>query len=130
MRLGNGFTLQVSGMYQSKTNLPVSNSNGNQPGHPNMQLQNASQGDIKPFAAVDLGLKKTFMQNKMAVTLSFNDIFRSRIQDEDAYSEYFVQNNRRLKDPQLLRLNFTYNFGKVDASLFRRKNNDTGGETE
>ena len=130
MRLGNGFTLQVSGMYQSKTNLPVSNSNGNQPGPPNMQSQNASQGYIKPFYAVDLGLKKTFMQNKIALTLSFNDIFRSRIQDEYSYSEYFVQDNRRIRDPQLLRLNFTYNFGKVDASLFKRKNNNTEGETE
>jgi len=70
------------------------------------------------------------MQNKIALTLSFNDIFRTRIQDEYSYSEYFVQDNRRIRDPQLLRLNFTYNFGKVDASLFKRKNNNTEGETE
>jgi hypothetical protein len=30
----------------------------------------------------------------------------------------------------LLRFNFTYNFGKVDASLFHRKNNNIASESE
>jgi ferric enterobactin receptor len=128
-RLPSGFSLQVSGMYQSKTNLPV-NTNGNQPGHPNMMSQNASQGYIRSFFEVDLGVKKTLLANKITLALSFNDIFKSRIQDQYSYSEYFVQDNRRIRNAQLLRFNFTYNFGKVDDNLFHRKNNNMANESE
>jgi len=129
VRLPSGFTVQVSGMYQSKTNLPVNN-NQNQPGPPNMQAQNYSQGYIKPFYEVDLGVKKSFLKNKMSLSLSVNDIFKSRKQDQYSYSQYFVQDNSRIHDPQMLRLNFMYNFGKVDASLFKRKNNNVGSAEE
>jgi ferric enterobactin receptor len=129
MKLPSGLTLQVSGMYQSKTNIPVNN-NQNQPGPPNTQAQNASQGYIKPFYEVDLGLKKSLMKNKMSLSLSFNDIFKSRKQDQYSSSQYFVQDYSRIRDPQLLRLNFVYSFGKVDASLFKRKNNNVGSAEE
>jgi hypothetical protein len=129
IKLPSSFTIQVSGLYQSKTNLPVNN-NQNQPGPPNMQSQSASQGYIKPFYEVDLGVKKTFFHNKVAATLSFNDIFRSRKQDQYTYSTYLVQEYDRLRDPQMLRLNLSYNFGKVDASLFRRRNNNVSSEGE
>jgi hypothetical protein len=34
----------------------------------------------------------------------------------------FIQDNWRRRDPQLVRVNFSYRFGKFDVSLFRRKN--------
>jgi ferric enterobactin receptor len=128
-KLPAGFTLQLSGLYQSKSNLPV-NTNSNQPGPPSMQSSGASQGYIKSFYEVDAAVKKTFMQGKLAVAASFNDIFRSRIQDQYSYSTYFSQDYSRLKDPQLLRLNIAWNFGKVDASLFKRKNNNVQAEEQ
>ncbi len=128
-RLPSGFTVQVSGMYQSKSNLPVNN-NGNQPGPPNMQSQSASQGYIKAFYETDVAVKKTFLSGKMAVAMSFNDIFRSRKQDQYTYSTYFTQDYSRLRDPQLLRLNLSWNFGKIDASLFKRKNNNVQSEEQ
>jgi outer membrane receptor protein involved in Fe transport len=128
-RLPSGFSVQVSGMYQSKTNLPV-NTNGNQPGPPNMQNQSASQGYIRPYYEADLAVKKTFLGNKLALALSFNDIFRSRRQDQFTFSGYFTQEYDRLRDPQMLRLNLSYNFGKIDASLFRRKNNNVQTEEQ
>ncbi len=128
-RLPSGFTIQVSGMYQSKTNLPVNN-NGNQPGPPNMQSQSASQGFIRPFYAADIAVKKTFMNNKLVTTLSFSDIFRSRRQDQYTYSTYFTQNYDRLRDPQMVRVNVAWNFGKVDVSLFKRKNNNVQSEEQ
>jgi hypothetical protein len=33
-----------------------------------------------------------------------------------------VQDVSRIRDPQVLRLNFNWRFGKVDVSLFKRKN--------
>lgn len=130
VKLPLNFTIQASAMYQSKTSLPVNN-NQNQPGAPNIQSsQNASQGYIKAFYEVTLGIRKTLLNNKMAVSLSFNDIFRSRKQDQYSNSPYFIQEDSRLRNPQMLRLNFTYNFGKVDASLFKRRNNSVGNIEE
>ena len=120
-RVTQSLSLQVSGMYQSKTNLPV-NTNSNQPGPPNMSSQSASQGFIASFYEVDVAAKKTFLSGKMALALSANDLFRNRKQDQYTYSTYFTQNYNRLRDPQMVRLNLSYNFGKIDASLFKRKN--------
>lgn len=128
-RLPANFSVQVSGMYQSKSNLPV-NTNSNQPGPPNMQSQSASQGFIKAFYETDLAVKKTFLSGKMAVAMSFNDIFRSRKQDQYTYGTGFTQDYSRIRDPQMLRLNLSYSFGKIDASLFKRKNNNTQAEDQ
>ena len=76
---------------------------------------------------MDLAVKKSFLKNNAAsVSLSINDIFGTRINSQYSSSEYFVQNYSRLRDPQMVRLNLSYRFGKVDASLFKRKS--TKGE--
>ncbi|GGB20635.1 outer membrane beta-barrel protein [Puia dinghuensis] len=126
-RLPSGFTIQLSGIYQSKTNLPV-NTNAGQPGPPNMQSQSASQGYIKPYYEADVAVKKTFLSGKLVATASFNDIFKSRKQEQYTYSSYFTQDYSRLRNPQMLRLNLSWSFGKVDASLFKRKNNNVQTE--
>jgi len=127
-KLPKNFTIQLSGDYQSKTNLPVNNNTG-QPGPPMMQAQSSSQGYIRPFWGVDAAFKKTFLKNNAAsITLSISDIFKTRKQDQYSYSEYFVQNYYRLNNPQMIRLNFSYRFGKMDASLFKRQNMKSQGE--
>ncbi|MEP6845616.1 MAG: TonB-dependent receptor [Panacibacter sp.] len=127
-KLPKNFTIQLSGDYQSKTNLPVNNGGG-QMGPPMSQSQASSQGYIRPFWGVDAAFKKTFLKNNAAaITLSVSDIFKTRKQDQYSYSEYFTQNYYRLNNPQLFRLNFTYRFGKMDATLFKRQNMKSQGE--
>ena len=71
---------------------------------------------------MDLAVKKSFLKNNAAsVSLSINDIFKTRIQSQYSSSEYFTQEYTRLRDPQMVRLNLSYRFGKIDASLFKRK---------
>jgi len=126
------FTMQFSATYQSKTNLPVNTGGGFGPGGP-MQAQSSSQGYIKPSYGIDLAIKKSFLKNDAAsVTLSVNDIFKTRRSEQYSYSEYFVQTYNRLRDPQMFRLNFAYRFGKLDMSLFKRKNTkqDMQGATD
>lgn len=122
------FSVQLSATYQSKTNLPVSTGGGGMgPGGP-QQAQSSAQGYIKPTYGFDIAVKKSFLKNDAAsVTLSVNDIFKTRINEQYSYSDYFVQTYSRLRDPQMIRLNFTYRFGKMDMSLFKRKNNSQGG---
>ncbi len=120
-KLPSNFSIQLSAMYQSKTNLPV-NTNQGMMGPPGMQAQSASQGYIKSSYGVDIAIKKTFLKdNAASITLSASDIFRTRLSDQYAYSDYFIQDYSRLRNPQMLRLTFAYRFGKIDMNLFKRK---------
>ena len=124
-KLPKNFAIQLSANYQSKTNLPV-NDGQRGFGPPMMQAQSSSQGYINPFWGVDLAIRKSFLKNNAAtVSLSVNDIFRTRKQDQYSFSEYFTQNYYRLNNPQMVRLNLSYRFGKMDASLFKRKNTNS-----
>jgi ferric enterobactin receptor len=129
-RLPANYSIQLSGMYQSKTNVPVSSSQGGgggggggggQGGPPNMQAQSASQGYIRSFYAVDFAIKKSFLKNKASLSLSVNDIFRSRYTRIYSENAYFTQDYSRINNPQAIRLNFSYTFGKLDTVLFKRK---------
>jgi ferric enterobactin receptor len=121
-KLPSDITMQLTATYQSKTNLPV-NTNQGFGGPAFGQSQSSSQGYISPSWGVDIAVKKTFLKSKaLSATLSVNDIFRTRVSNQYSYSDYFVQHYNRLKDPQMIRLNFAYRFGKIDMSLFKRKN--------
>jgi ferric enterobactin receptor len=121
------FKLQITATYQSKTNLPVNTNSGQMGGPPNMSAQSASQGYIKAFYGIDAAISRSFLKKDAAtISLSFSDIFRTRINDQFSSSAFFVQNYSRVRDPQMVRLNFTYRFGKLDVSLFKRKNMNSG----
>ena len=128
-KINNSFTLpknysiQLSGDYQAKTILPPGRGGG---GGGMMMMfggsQIGAQGYIKPNYGIDIAIKKDFMKNKAAsLTLQMNDIFRTKIYATHSESQYFVQDNSRRRDPQVLRLNFNYRFGKMDVSLFKKK---------
>ena len=82
----------------------------------------AAQGYLGANYSIDLAIKKSFLKNKAAnISLSVNDIFRTRVFLQHSQSSSFIQDYSQLKDPQLVRLNFTYRFGKMDMDLFKRK---------
>jgi len=131
-KLPAGFTIQLSGDYQSRSALPVSTSNsggGGQRGGGGWMggSPSTTQGYIDANYGVDLGLKKDFKIRKNQASLSFNinDIFRTRRYFVHSEAAAFVQNEWRRRDPQVGRLTFSYRFGKMDMSLFKRKNNRT-----
>jgi outer membrane receptor protein involved in Fe transport len=128
-KLPKNFTVQLSGEYTSKTILPPGGNSGGGGrfggggggfmGGPS----NTAQGYVRPNYYADVSLKYEFLKNKVAaITLSWNDIFRTRINDVHSESAFFVQDANRRRDPQFLRLNFSYRFGKFDTALFKRKN--------
>jgi ferric enterobactin receptor len=126
--------MQVTGFYQSKSNLPVNSGAGTQGGGPggNAGVSSASQGYIASFWAVDAALSKSFLKNDAAsISVSIADIFRSRWSDQYSVQEgLFNQQYDRIRDPQLVKVNFTYRFGKMDVSLFKRKNMNTSGSQD
>ena len=122
--LPKNFSIQLSGDYQAKTILPPGRGGGGGGGMMMMfgGSQIGAQGYIKPNYGVDIAIKKDFMKNKAAsITLQMNDIFRTKLFATHSESQYFVQDNSRRRDPQVLRLNFNYRFGKIDVSLFKKK---------
>ncbi|MBX3257235.1 MAG: TonB-dependent receptor [Chitinophagaceae bacterium] len=129
-KLPANFTIQLSGEYQSRTLVPQ-DGGGRRGGGGGFfgGASSASQGYINPNYGVDIAVRKEFMKDKRAaVTLSVNDIFKTRKYDAHSENSYFVQDMWRRRDWQVARLNFSYRFGKFDVSLFKRKNNRTGSD--
>jgi hypothetical protein len=124
-KLPQNFKLQLSGTYQSKTNLPVNQGGGFGPGGggPPQGAQSAAQGYIKSNYGIDIALQKSFLKNNAAsLTFNINDVLRTRRYDQYSESAFFIQTNHRLNDVPMMRLNFAFRFGQMDMSLFKRKN--------
>lgn len=130
-RLPKNFSLQLSGDYQSKI---ISAPGGRGAGEGGGRFmgggggffggpQSAAQGFIRPNYGVDAALRFEFLKNKAAsLSMNVNDIFRTRLFNQYTETAFFVQNAERRRDPQVFRFNFNYRFGKMDVSLFKRRN--------
>lgn len=128
-KLPKNYKIQLSGTYQSKTNLPVNQGGGGMGGPQMSGSQSSSQGYVKSNYGVDLALQKSFLKNNAAtLTLSVNDIFRTRSYSQYSESDFFIQNSYRINDAPMFKLNFSYKFGQMDASIMKRKN--MKGESE
>ncbi len=125
--LKKNWNLQLAFEYQGKTNMPVTQ---NQTfGPPMNQAQSSSQGYIKPFYGVDFAIKKSFLKNQAAsVTLAINDIFRTRGNTIVSSGDGFFQEYYRLSNPQLVKLNLSYRFGKMDMNMFKKNKNQNSME--
>ena len=122
-KLPKGFSIQFSGQYQAKTVLPPTSGSGG-PGGFFQPVLTSAQGYIKPYYGFDMAVKKDWTWkggNTISMTVGMNDLFRTETVSTYSVSEYFTQTTSRLRDPQLVRVNLSYRFGKIDASLFKRK---------
>ncbi len=134
-RLPKNFSLQLSGDYQSRIISSPSGGGGRGFGGGGGGFMggsgSAAQGFIRPNYGVDAAIRFEFMKNKVAsLSLNVNDIFRTRLFDQYTETPYSIQNVQRRRDPQVFRLNFNYRFGKMDASLFKRKNTRAEGNVD
>jgi len=131
-KIAKGVSIQLSADYMAKTVLPPSTGGGGGRGGGGgggMMFgggpQSGAQGYNLPRYGVDLAIRKDFTWKNGrtgVLTLSMNDIFRTQLFESYSQSSFFNQTSQRRRDPQILRLNFSYRFGKFDATLFKRKN--------
>ncbi len=128
-KLPKNFSIQLSGDYQAKTLVQPGGSGGGGGGRGGGPMFGgggntpSAQGYTRPFYGVDVAIRKDFMKNNAAsLTLQVNDIFRTKINSTHSESIFFEQDVYRRRDPQVFRLNFNWRFGKLDVSLFKRKN--------
>ncbi|HVK47440.1 MAG TPA: TonB-dependent receptor [Pseudobacter sp.] len=138
-KFGKGWSFQLSGEYQSRSALPVSTSNSGQGGRGfgggggggfGGGPVSTTQGYIDDNYGMDLGLKKDFQikKNTASISINWSDVLRTRRNLVHSEADGFVQDDFRRRDPQIVRVNFSYRFGKFDVGLFKRKN--TKGEQE
>lgn len=127
-RLPKSFSFQTSVEYRSRA--AFSPSSGRRY-HGHGGSSNTAQGYTKARWFMDLGLRKDLFDRKVNVMLSVSDLFRTRISGSYSESQFFIQDTWRIRNPQQVRLNISYRFGKMDSSLFKRKNTrdnmDSGG---
>ncbi|MFN9589585.1 MAG: outer membrane beta-barrel protein, partial [Bacteroidota bacterium] len=132
-KLKKSWSIQLSGDYQARTVLPpggggMGGGRGGFGGGGGMMWgggpQTTAQGYNLPRYGVDLAIRKdwTWKNGQTgSLTLSMNDIFKTQLFQSYSESAFFQQTSERRRDPQVLRVNFSYRFGKFDASLFKRK---------
>ncbi|HRH63612.1 MAG TPA: TonB-dependent receptor, partial [Bacteroidia bacterium] len=135
--LPKNLSIQLSGDYQSKTVLPVGGSStgntlggipGRGPGGGGMgggmrdQQVSSSQGYVNENYGMDAAIKWDFIKNVASVSLNVSDIFKTKRYSSYSETPYFMQDYNRYRDRQNFRINLSYRFGKMDASLFKRKN--------
>jgi hypothetical protein len=132
-KLPKAYSVQFSGDYYARTVLPNEGGRGGGGrggggGGPMMWGGGptaTAQGYINPRYSFDLALRKEFTWKRGtsgSLTLSMNDIFRTQLFSTYSESPFLKQLSERRRDPQILRLNFNYRFGKFDANLFKRRN--------
>lgn len=129
-KLPKNFSVQLTTNYQAKTLIPQNSGGGGGMrnfggggGGFGQQLSPTALGYIDSWYEFDFSVKKDFMKNNAAsISLQVNDIFRTKLYKTHSESPYFIQDNTRRQDPQLVRLNFNWRFGKIDVNLFKRKN--------
>ncbi|MBS4042666.1 MAG: TonB-dependent receptor [Chitinophagaceae bacterium] len=131
-KLSKGLNLQINWDARSKTIIPQGGGGGRGGFGGNQTL---AQGFTLPrYFDIDVSLRKewTWKNGRVfSANLSINDIFATHVYTE-TNAIYFNQNTDRLRDPQVLRFNISYRFGKQDFSLFKRKNTkaEQGGGME
>lgn len=127
------FTIQINGDYTSKTILPPGRGGGGGSHWGGGNLANAN-GYALPVWGFDAAVKKDFLKDKsLSVSLSMNDIFNTRVTKIHSVSTSSknissTQDMWRQRDPQQLRVNVSWRFGKMDVSLFKRKNMNQQGD--
>lgn len=136
-KLPANFTVQISGTYQAPTiALPSSGGGGGGGGRGGggggfMMIPSSSQGTIKGFSTVDVAVRKDFLKNKAAsLTLSLSDVFNTRQYELNQVTPAFTQDYIRKRESRILKLNFSYRFGKFDTALFKKKKSQNNNDMQ
>ena len=86
-----------------------------------------TQGYRRANGSLDLGMRKTFLNKKLALAINWRDVFNTRHWKTYTSSETFTRYQENWRDP---RVNFTltWNFGNMNQP--KKKRNDGQGEDD
>lgn len=135
-RHNKSLLFQLSADYQSRVSVQPEGGSGMQ-FFMNAGTGSSAQGFQRQTGGLDLAIKYEFTLNRDrvkdkkkkddaakpgALILNVTDVLHTRRVDLYTESTFFTQNYFYQRDWRMVRLTFTYRFGKFDTSLFRRKN--------
>lgn len=87
-----------------------------------------TQGYRKSNASLDLGLRKTFFNKALAMSLNWRDVFNTRKWDNYTSSDSFTRHQKNWRDPRF-NVTLSWNFGNMKSKKPAR-NTENGGEEE
>ena len=90
-----------------------------------------TQGYRKPNASLDLGVRKTFFNKRLAVAFNWRDVFQTRHWENYTESDTFWRHQKNWRDPNM-NLQLTWNFGNMNNDRRRghREELQQGGGDE
>jgi hypothetical protein len=71
-----------------------------------------TQGYRKPNGSLDLGLRKSFFNKKIAVAVNWRDVFNTRHWENYTESDTFWRHQKNWRDPRV-NIQLTWNFGNM-----------------
>ena len=86
-----------------------------------------AQGRTSHNYTIDLGLRKTFLNKKIALSLNVRDLLNSRARSNTTYTDNFWQYQKRKWNSTTISLTFTYSFGNMNNKKKPQKGNDSDG---
>ena len=87
------------------------------------------QGRRKSQFVTDFALRKEMLKNKAAaLSFSINDVFNTRRYGTIYDTDDFYQDSYNRWNVRTFRLTFSYKFGSSDFDLFKRRDNEGGGQ--
>lgn len=89
-----------------------------------------SQGYRKGVAFMDFAVKKSFFNKAATLTFNINDVFDSRKDVLFLTQPTFTQETFRRRETRNFRISLQIPFGKVDASMFKKKGKKPEGQQE
>lgn len=89
-----------------------------------------AQGKELSNFAVDLGLRKTFLDKKFNLNLMVRDVFDSRRRQSTTYGEGYSQTSYSYWGGRMIGLTLTYNFGNMKPKQSEKKQNSNDMNVE
>lgn len=85
-----------------------------------------TQGYRKPSASLDLGLRKSFFNKKLTLSVNCRDVFNSRRWKNYTETDSFDRYQENWRDPKV-NFTLTWNFGNMNSKKKSQRNDDLGG---
>ena len=74
------------------------------------------QGEALPSYAMDLGIKKSFLDKRLVVSISGRNLLNSRSYTTETYGDNFYQHKKMKYSRWMLRFTLSYKFGKTGTN--------------
>ena len=83
-----------------------------------------AQGKTSHSYTIDIGLRKTFFDKKLAISLNVRDLLNSRARQNTTWGDGFWQYQSRRWNSRTIGLTITYNFGNMQSKKTQKTQSD------